>query len=86
MSTHFWGPVANWAIPIAAIMDMKKDPEIISPKMTTALCIYSALFMRFAIKVRPQNMLLFACHFTNECAQIGQLGRWAHYEYGKKAK
>lgn len=32
---HFWGPVANWAIPIAAIMDMKKDPEIISPKMTT---------------------------------------------------
>ena len=34
---HFWGPVANWAIPIAAIMDMKKDPEIISPKMTTGM-------------------------------------------------
>ncbi|XP_037670269.1 mitochondrial pyruvate carrier 1-like [Choloepus didactylus] len=30
MSTHFWGPVANWGLPIAAINDMKKSPEIIS--------------------------------------------------------
>ena len=34
MIQHFWGPVANWGIPLAAIADMKKDPEIISPKMT----------------------------------------------------
>jgi len=31
---HFWGPVANWGLPLAALADMKKDPEIISPKMT----------------------------------------------------
>ncbi|PRD23370.1 UNVERIFIED_CONTAM: Mpc1 [Trichonephila clavipes] len=31
---HFWGPVANWGIPIAAIADIKKDPSIISGKMT----------------------------------------------------
>lgn len=84
MSTHFWGPVANWGIPIAAIGDMKKDPKIISPKMTSALCIYSLLFMRFAIKVHPRNMLLFACHFTNECAQITQLARYFKYELTKK--
>lgn len=30
LSTHFWGPVANWGIPIAAIADFKKSPEIIS--------------------------------------------------------
>ena len=34
MSTHFWGPVANWGLPIAAINDMKKSPEIISGRMT----------------------------------------------------
>uniref|UniRef100_T1HC11 Mitochondrial pyruvate carrier n=1 Tax=Rhodnius prolixus TaxID=13249 RepID=T1HC11_RHOPR len=34
MSTHFWGPVANWGIPIAAIADTQKDPTIISGKMT----------------------------------------------------
>jgi hypothetical protein len=27
--------VANWGIPLAAIADMKKDPEYISGKMTT---------------------------------------------------
>ena len=26
--------VANWGLPLAAIQDMKKDAEIISPKMT----------------------------------------------------
>lgn len=31
---HFWGPVANWGLPIAAIADMKKSPEIISGRMT----------------------------------------------------
>lgn len=33
-STHFWGPVANWGIPLAAIADLRKDPTIISGKMT----------------------------------------------------
>ncbi|CAB0015883.1 unnamed protein product [Nesidiocoris tenuis] len=34
ISTHFWGPVANWGIPLAAIADIRKDPDIISGKMT----------------------------------------------------
>lgn len=37
--------------------------------------------MRFAIKVEPRNMLLFACHFTNEGAQLTQLGRFINYHY-----
>ncbi|KAL3277013.1 hypothetical protein HHI36_012375 [Cryptolaemus montrouzieri] len=81
MSTHFWGPVANWGIPIAAIADFNKDPKFISPNMTVALCAYSLMFMRFAWKVQPRNMLLFACHFTNELTQLGQLGRYVHYTY-----
>ncbi|CAF0926907.1 unnamed protein product [Rotaria sp. Silwood1] len=79
---HFWGPVANWGLPLAAIADLKKDPEIISPKMTVALCFYSMLFMRFAIQVKPKNRLLFACHFANECAQLVQLARFINYKYG----
>lgn len=40
MSTHFWGPVANWGIPIAAISDIAgKDPKIISGTMTTGKCL-----------------------------------------------
>ncbi|KAI8578772.1 hypothetical protein K450DRAFT_245443 [Umbelopsis ramanniana AG] len=85
MSTHFWGPVANWGIPIAAISDWKKDPQYISGNMTAALCVYSALFMRFALAVRPQNYLLFACHATNEVAQLVQGYRFIQYNHlGKK--
>ncbi|XP_047361460.1 mitochondrial pyruvate carrier 1-like isoform X2 [Vespa velutina] len=75
LSTHFWGPIANWGIPIATIADIKKDPKFISGKMTIAA------FMRFAIRVQPRNMLLFACHFVNEGAQITQGCRFIKYHY-----
>ncbi|XP_055852840.1 mitochondrial pyruvate carrier 1 [Episyrphus balteatus] len=84
MSTHFWGPVANWGIPIAAIADFKKDPKFISPTMTVALTLYSAIFMRFAWKVQPRNMLLFACHATNFTAQNVQGVRCVKHSISKK--
>ncbi|XP_023779637.1 mitochondrial pyruvate carrier 1 [Cyanistes caeruleus] len=83
-SQHFWGPVANWGLPVAAFNDMKKSPEIISGRMTFALCCYSLTFMRFAYKVQPRNWLLFACHFTNEVAQLIQGGRLIKYRLEKK--
>ncbi|KAK2586436.1 hypothetical protein KPH14_010716 [Odynerus spinipes] len=86
LSTHFWGPVANWAIPIATIADIQRDPKFISGKMTMALCVYSAAFMRFAIRVQPRNMLLFACHFVNEGAQMTQGYRFIKYHYIDKKK
>ncbi|XP_068973168.1 mitochondrial pyruvate carrier 1-like [Bombus flavifrons] len=83
-STHFWGPVFNWMIPIAAISDTQKHPRIISGKMTLALALYSIMFMRFAMKVQPRNMLLFACHFVNSCAQLTQAYRFLDYHYISK--
>ncbi|KAJ2487666.1 pyruvate transporter mpc1 [Coemansia sp. RSA 2050] len=82
MSTHFWGPVANWGIPLSAIADFSSSPEKISGKMTTALTFYSLLFMRFSWMVRPRNYLLFACHATNEAAQLVQLYRFVDYNGG----
>ena len=70
-------------IPLAAIGDCyDKKADIISVPMTTALCIYSMLFMRFAWMVQPRNILLFACHFTNECAQLTQLWRGINFMQG----
>lgn len=81
MSTHFWGPAANWGIPLAAIADLKKNPDMISGNMTVALCMYSSVFMRFAWHVQPRNLLLFACHFTNLSAQTTQLARFLNHNY-----
>ena len=111
----FWGPVSNFGIPIAAVMDTQKDPEMfvpsvlfcpcypslrpvpslssspslspfadtrshsISGRMTGALVIYSATFMRYALAVQPKNYLLFACHFINEGAQLTQGYRYLTY-------
>ncbi|KAF8506680.1 hypothetical protein F5888DRAFT_1603199 [Russula emetica] len=87
-STHFWGPVANWGLPLAAIADLKKDEEVISGTMTSALAAYSMVFMRFAWKVEPRNYLLFACHVTNATAQITQGYRFVNYWHrgGKEKK
>ncbi|SCU93681.1 LANO_0E04522g1_1 [Lachancea nothofagi CBS 11611] len=80
-TTHFWGPVSNFGIPLAAIYDLKKDPEMISGPMTGALIMYSAVFMKFALTVQPRNFLLFGCHVVNEFAQTGQAFRFVNYHY-----
>ena len=46
--------------------------------LLAVLCVYSALFMRFATQIRPKNYLLLACHATNEVVQLYQLRRYYH--------
>ncbi|XP_068661330.1 mitochondrial pyruvate carrier 1-like isoform X1 [Aristolochia californica] len=76
-TTHFWGPVANWGFIVAGLVDTQKPPELISGNMTTVLCVYSVLVMRFAWMVQPRNYLLLASHVSNETVQLYQLQRWA---------
>ena len=58
---------------------MRDAQTSISGKMTGALIIYSATFMRYSLAVQPRNWLLFACHAVNETAQITQGVRWYRY-------
>ncbi|KAL2757371.1 hypothetical protein ACRALDRAFT_1060762 [Sodiomyces alcalophilus JCM 7366] len=81
-STHFWGPASNFGIPVAAVLDTQKSPDLISGQMTGALIIYSATFMRYSLAVTPKNYLLFLCHFVNEASQLTQGYRylkWHHW-------
>ncbi|KAM0253587.1 hypothetical protein ACHAQJ_007215 [Trichoderma viride] len=84
-STHFWGPVSNFGIPIAAVLDTQKSPDLISGQMTAALTVYSATFMRYALAVSPKNYLLFGCHVVNSAAQITQGYRYlSWHKWGGK--
>lgn len=56
------------------------SPLLPPGRRRAALCCYSLAFMRFAYKVQPRNWLLFACHATNEVAQIIQGGRLIQHE------
>ncbi|TIA91939.1 hypothetical protein E3P99_00873 [Wallemia hederae] len=80
-STHFWGPVANWGLPLAALADLNKDEEIISGTMTATMVVYSTTFSRFAWRVTPRNYLLLACHATNAITQSVQALRFSNYWY-----
>jgi len=81
MTTHFWGPVANWGLAGSGIYDAAmKGPEIINERMSATQCLYSALFCRFAWKVEPRNLILFSCHGANVTAQANQLRRWAMWK------
>ena len=80
-TTHFWGPVANWGLVLAGLLDMKKPAEAISLNMTGVLCAYSALFMRFAWMVVPRNYILLSCHVCNISVQGYQLSRALEYKW-----
>jgi Mitochondrial pyruvate carriers len=48
--------------------------------LCTAMCVYSLLFMRFALAIKPKNYLLFACHASNEAVQLNQFRRWYEWQ------
>ena len=84
MTIHFWGPVANWGFVVAGLADANKPPEMISSRMTATLMFYSCLFMRFAWKVQPRNILLFSCHLCNFSAQSYLLQKRLRFEYKER--
>jgi hypothetical protein len=99
-SAEFWGgagALAGWGMTGAAIYDAsQKGPEIISLNMTSVMLVYSSLFARWAWVVKPQNLMLAACHVSNIVAQCNQMRRALEYkieqgeqeevaELGKKA-
>ncbi|KAI9917089.1 hypothetical protein PsorP6_018063 [Peronosclerospora sorghi] len=69
---------------LQATADMRKPAEMISLNMTSALSVYSLIFMRFAWMVQPRNYLLLACHASNEVAQLYQLQRGVRFQAHKK--
>ena len=53
--------------------------------MQMILTFYSIIFMRFALKVKPRNYLLFSCHLLNTCLQANLLVRRLTFESERNA-
>jgi len=85
MTTHFWGPIANWGLAGSAMYDAgTQGPEIINERMSATQVVYSSLFMRFAWAIQPRNYILLSCHTANVTAQMNQLRRWGEYKLEKE--
>jgi len=87
MTTHFWGPVANWGLSLSAMYDAARlGPEVINERMSATQVVYSGLFCRFAWMVQPRNYILLGCHTANVGAQSNQLRRWAQDQLERDPK
>lgn len=75
--------VSNCGFPIAAIVDIRKDPEIISGKMTAALFVYSVAYIRDLEASRLSTMLSVphVSHSFNVYLQLIQRYRFFNYWY-----
>ena len=51
---------------------------ITNQNIESVLCLYSLIFMRWAVAVSPPNYPLFICHVCNEVVQLIQMGRWSN--------
>jgi len=81
MTTHFWGPIANWGLAGSAMYDaVNCGPEVINERMSATQVLYSGLFMRFAWEVQPRNYILLGCHTANVLGQSNQLRRWGQHK------
>lgn len=81
LSVAKWHLVSGVANAKRAERQSKKQLEVIDIEIFSALMCYSAVFMRFAWKVQPRNLLLFACHITNFSAQGTQGLRFVNHHY-----
>ena len=85
MTTHFWGPVFNYMFVIQGIVERDRPAHKISRNMQMILTFYSCIFMRFALKVKPRNLLLFSCHLVNASLQANLLVRRLTFESERRA-
>ncbi|GAA48064.1 pyruvate transporter mpc1 [Clonorchis sinensis] len=61
MRFHFWGPVANWGLPLAAIGDLKKNPELISGNMTTGMFTFWVTCPSTDVLFSPLHEVCHSC-------------------------
>merc|ERR1719450_1792502 len=81
LTTHFWGPAANWGLAASGFYDAARlGPEVINERMSATQVVYSGLFARFAWCVQPRNYILMSCHTAHVGSQLNQLRRWAGHK------
>lgn len=85
-TTHFWGPALNSLFVAQGLYEWNRPAEKISRNMQCVLSMYSALFMRFALRVTPVNYFLFCVHLSNFTLQSNLLIRRLRYELQHKGE
>ncbi|CAA9989432.1 mitochondrial pyruvate carrier protein 2, putative [Plasmodium knowlesi strain H] len=86
LTIHFWAPTFKWSISLANIVDINRDPKLLSLPQQFAICMTGLLFTRFAYVIKPRNYNLLTINFIMSLTALYQIARIANYKYNTEYK
>lgn len=78
-TVHFWAPVMKWGLVVAGAGEMARPVEKVSAIQQLSLFATGAIWTRWAMVIKPRNMLLASVNFflgTVSVVQIGRIYAW----------
>lgn len=72
---HFWAPFMKWALVLAGANEMTRPVEKVSATQQLSLFATGAIWTRWAMVIKPRNILLASVNFFLGTVSIVQLAR-----------
>ncbi|SBS86286.1 hypothetical protein POVCU2_0036300 [Plasmodium ovale curtisi] len=86
LSIHFWAPTFKWSISLANLVDINRDPKLLSLPQQFAIFLTGLLFSRFAYVIKPRNLNLLTINLFMSLTALYQITRIANYKYNASSK
>lgn len=80
-TVHFWAPMSKWLISGASFLDLYRPTDRISLPQYSALTLTGFFFTRYALLVRPPNLLLCSVNIALFGSSAWHLGRKINADY-----
>lgn len=74
-TVHFWAPVMKWGLVIAGAGEMARPVEKVSAIQQLSLFATGAIWTRWAMVIKPRNILLASVNFFLGAVSVVQIGR-----------
>ncbi|SBT80238.1 mitochondrial pyruvate carrier protein 2, putative [Plasmodium malariae] len=86
LTIHFWAPTFKWSISVANIVDINRDPKLLSLPQQFAIFLTGLLFSRFAYVIKPRNLNLLTINLFMSLTALYQITRITNYKYNLGSK
>jgi len=85
-TVHFWAPAMKWCLVIAGISDFARPVEKLSVTQNAALTATGTIWTRWALIIKPKNVLLAAVNAFLAVVGVIQLSRIGLYHQQQKKR
>jgi hypothetical protein len=82
-TVHFWAPVMKWGLVLAGANEMTRPVENVSATQQLSLFATGAIWTRWAMIIKPKNVLLASVNFFLAGVSVVQITRIANWRINK---